>query len=33
MLPNRTEAAVQRIRTRPEYTQENEKVKQRKVLH
>lgn len=33
MLPNRTEVAVQRIRTRPEYTQENEKVKQRKMLH
>ena len=33
ILPNRTEAAVQRIRTKLEYKQAEERVNQRKILH
>lgn len=32
ILPNRTEAAIQRIRTQPEYKQDEERIRQRKLL-
>ena len=33
ILPNRTEPAIQRIRTQPEYKQDEERIRQRKLLH
>ena len=32
ILPNRTEAAIQRIRTQPEYKQDEERIRQRQLL-
>ena len=32
ILPNRTEAATQRIRTQPEYKQDEQRIRQRKLL-